>query len=171
MRRRLWGLMVASVLAGGLAGTASPALAYEDQLTLELGAGYAFASGDTLPHSGLAASALVSYGLGDTLTLRAFGAYAMHPSTANVFTGGADLLYLLDILTVVPYFGGGVDGVGINTPDGTTGAFAVHAVVGLDYLLSRSLTLGIETRPTYMLTGTRFFEVPVYLKIGFVFDL
>ncbi|MBK8169046.1 MAG: hypothetical protein IPK60_01725 [Sandaracinaceae bacterium] len=151
---------------------ASPALAYEGQMTLEIGAGYAAASGAEMATNGIAAEVLVSYGLNDILTLRAFGAYALHPSADQLVTGGADLIYMIDILTIVPYLGVGLDSVSRVNSDGLGGtALGVHATFGLDYLLSRSLYIGIEARPTYTLTGTRFLEVPVYAKLGFAFDL
>lgn len=158
----------------------STARAYEDQLTLELGVGYAHAFTDgAVPGSGLPLAIAASVGLDDVWTVRASLAYAIHPGDPAVHIGifGAELLYVVDILEVVPYFGVGVDLLSSLT-DGALGAdFGAHLVVGADYLLSRTAYVGIDVRP-YLLVSELFeanVRFPVYLtvlaRVGLVFDL
>ena len=63
-------------------------------------------------------------GLGDTFTLQFRGGYAAHPgqeTTAHVLSLTAEALYIVDILTWVPFFGAGIDGH-LQVRDGTTRA-------------------------------------------------
>ena len=158
----------------------SGARAYEDQLTLELGVGYAHAFTDgATPGPGVPLSLAASIGLDDVWTVRATLAYALHPGEPTMHIGllGAELLYVVDILEVVPYFGVGVDAL-TTLSDGALGAdFAAHVVVGADWLLSRTAYVGLDVRP-YLLVSELFeadVRFPVYLTVlvraGLVFDL
>lgn len=132
------------MLLGG--GTA---LAYEDRITLgaELGAG--FFAGDA---SGNVAGALggvdVSVGLNDVWSLRTHVAVAIHPGDATRGVGliGTELLYNIDVVRWVPFFGAGLDAFIVHGSGATAGDAAVHAVAGLDYLLSRDLLVGLDAR-------------------------
>jgi hypothetical protein len=156
------------------------ARAYEDQLTLDVGVGYAHAfAGSAIPSSGVPLAITASVGLDDVWTVRATVAYALHPGDPTVHLGvfGAELLYVVDILEVVPYFGAGVDALA-TLSEGAVGAdFAAHVVLGADYLLSRSAYVGVDVRP-YLIVSELFeadLRFPVYLtvfaRVGLVFDL
>lgn len=172
--------LAALVLAAGAALLPSRALAYEDELTVDVGVGYAhaFASG-AVPSSGVPLALTASVGLNDVWTLRATATYALHPGDPTVQIGvlGAELLYIVDILEIVPYFGAGVDALA-SLSHGELGAdFAAHLVLGADYLLSRSAYVGVDLR-SYLLVSDLFAtnpRFPVYLtvlaRVGFVFDL
>jgi hypothetical protein len=162
---------------GLLLACASPsrrAHAYEDQLTLGVGAGYANPASSTLPHHGLLFDVSGSVGLSSELTLRARFSYAEHfaQRPMHVLLGSADLLYLWDVTTVVPYLGGGIDeldrvrGGRIDVEGG------VHLAAGLDYLWSRRVALELDLRPCLLLSALR--RDPWYLAITasviFVFD-
>lgn len=136
------------------------ARAYEDQVGVALGAGYAaVASDNALPHHGLALQLEAGVGLGDTWEVRALVAYGAHfdDGTLHRVSGGVELVYLLDILEFVPFFGLGVDApVSIWDRDAGTETwvdFAGHAVVGLDWLVSRQWALGLEVRPYLLFTS------------------
>ena len=157
---------------------AAPAAAYEDQVTLDLdvGGGFVLANGDA-PTAGVGFGVGAGFGLGTAWTLRGRISYALHPSASSlqVLTAGAEVHYALDILKFVPFFGVGIDGIG-TVRDGTFGAdVAVHALLGLDWLLSRKIVVGIDIRP-YVLPfslADRGID-PVYLsatlRLSVVFD-
>jgi hypothetical protein len=156
------------------------ARAYEDQYTLGVGLGYAHAFPSKAPHPGALVELNASLGLDATWTARARAGAAWHPADHALYRGiaGAELLYLIDILELVPSFGLGLDGVLTRVPaagddDAELRAdFAAHAVIGVDYLLSRELSLGFEARP-YML-ATQLEDEPLYLQLSasliWVFD-
>lgn len=153
------------------------ARAYEEQLTVGVDAGYALASFDGATH-GLTVGVDGSVGLGDLFSLRARAGYGLHPEdpTTHVAMAGAEVVYLLDVLEWVPYFGVGVDGF-VTARDGDTrGDLGLHAVVGLDWLASRDWLLGLDIRP-YLLP-LAFDDAPldpvyltVTLRASLIFDL
>jgi hypothetical protein len=77
---------------------------------------------------------------------------------------GAELVYLIDILEVVPFLG-----LGIDAPISVLGSevwadFAGHAVVGVDWLLAREWSIGLELRPYVLFTAlSRTSGDPVWL--------
>lgn len=138
---------------------AQPAAAYDGQLGLWAAAGYSGIVGDTPlpPHA-------VHFGLGGTIgiedvwELRVRLDYAFHLARAHRTSVSLDLVYLVDVLSVVPYLGVGV-GLRASVQDEDRAALAVRAdllagaVLGLDVLLSRDWTVGFEIRPTFVPTG------------------
>lgn len=144
----------------------SQARAYEDQLTVGAGAGYAWATDPGLPHHGINLQLELSLGLSSTWSARALATAAALPSSgarpaASRFTLGTELVYLVDVLEIVPYAGAGIDGL-VSFASGTPeAAFGAHPVVGVDWLLSRTFLLGLSVRPVFVLT--HFETQPVYL--------
>lgn len=125
------------------------ALAYEDRITLgaELGAG--FFAGDAASNvAGGLGGVDVSFGLNDVWTLRSHFSVALHPGDATLGVGliGTELLYTIDVVRWVPFFGAGIDALVVHGNGATHGDGAVHAVAGLDYLLSRDLLVGLDAR-------------------------
>ena len=162
-----------------VAARPSLAHAYEDQATLFVDLGYGVAlANDALPPHGLAIGLGGSWGLTDAWTLRGRLGYAVHPATPalHVATVGAEVFYLLDLLQLVPFAGVGIDGLGTVFDDGSgtsVGAnVALHAIVGLDWLVSRRVILGVDVRP-YILPFS--FDdgslAPVYLSASLRFSL
>jgi hypothetical protein len=143
--------------------------AYEDQLSLGVSLGYAHASERDQPHAGGLLGLEGGIGLSDILTVRAFASFSLHPGdrSLSVLALGAELLYLVDVLEIVPYFGAGLDALG-SWSRGTGGVasadFGVHPVIGLDWLLNRDVALGIEARPVFVLTALQ--RAPVYVTVG-----
>jgi hypothetical protein len=170
-----------ALLACGVSALSSPAAAYEDQLTVEAGVGYAHAldaSADA--QSGLPWSLAASIGLDDVWTMKATTAYALHPADAgarHVVIAGAELVYVVDILEIVPFFGAGLDVFAAwRGPEQDLDA-AAHLVFGADYLLTRSLFVGVEVRPHLLLTrlGNDDGRTPLYVtalaRIGVGWEL
>jgi hypothetical protein len=146
---------------------AAPAYAYEDQLTLGLALGYAHATDRALPHPGASAGVEASVGLGVAWSLRAHASYSLHPGEVNLQYAalGAELVYIVDVLEFVPYAGVGVDGLGHWTSGSTFAAdVGVHPVIGIDWLLSRELSLGLCARPIIALTDLT--NAPLHLSVA-----
>lgn len=152
--------VVPAVLAPGVAH------AYEDQIGLSLGAGYAVIPSDTpLPQHGLAVQLEAGFGLGDTWELRALLGYGVEIADQPLHRlhVGAEIVYLLDILEVVPFLGLGIDlPITLHPAIPEPVDFAGHAVVGFDWLLSREFTIGAEVRP-YVLFTRLGADAPVWL--------
>jgi hypothetical protein len=160
----------AAVLTGLLAWAASaPAQAYEDQASIDAEIAYvhAFAKGSGATN-GVAVAAGASLGLSNVLTVRGQLMWAFHPSDAASFSVAwlsADLVYVIDVLEIVPYFGAGLDGAAtFQSGRDSELEFGVHPVIGFDYLLSRKLALGIQVKPVFVLTALD--TMPVYLQAG-----
>jgi hypothetical protein len=86
---------------------------------------------------------------------------------------------MIDVLELVPSFGAGLDAVITHWPvaagndDAELRAdFAAHAVLGLDYLLSRELSFALDVRPHLLVTALD--DEPLYLTVSaslvWVFD-
>jgi len=154
---------------------AAPASAYEDQASIDAELAYAHAVSDTAPAHGVGLGLGASFGLNNVLTVRGQFGWALHPSerrTVSVLTVAAEVLYVVDVLEIVPYFGAGIDALG--RLDGSFDAdFGIHPVIGFDWLLSREWTLGVQLRSIFLVTA--FDTDPVYFKAGasasYVIDL
>lgn len=149
--------------------------AYEDQVTLGLGAGYANAVSDSLPQHGALFDLSSSVGLSNVWTIRGRASYAYHPDDVPMHVGilGAELLYMIDVTEVVPYFGIGMDGIGHALKHGTlTVDAASHVVLGIDYLASRSVALELDGRALALWTALD--HDPLYitatLSVIWIFD-
>ena len=145
--------LAAGVLTALLCLAPATARAYEDQVALSVDANYAYAQ-DGIPMHGAGVGVSAGIGLGDTFTLQFRGGYPAHPhngdvSTAHLLSLTAEALYIVDILTWVPFFGAGIDGL-LLVHDTTYASFEVHGIVGLDYLHSRSLAFGLDVRVGYV---------------------
>ena len=156
---------------------AGPARAYEDLASLDAELSYGHAVSEATPPNGVALGLGASLGLSDVFSLRGQLTWALHPGepqTTSLLFLSAELLCLIDVLEVVPYFGVGVDGIGSFASGRELGGdFGVHLVLGFDWLLSREIALGVALRPVFLLTGLD--EEPVYFKAGatfsYLFDL
>jgi len=177
---------VAARAAAGLLGwlcaaVPSSAAAYEDQVTLEAGFGYAHsADAESDTRAGMPFSLAASLGLDDVWTVKVATSYAIHPASSgarHVVVGGAELLYVVDVLQIVPYVGAGVDVFAAWRAPVQDLDVAAHLVFGADYLLTRSLFVGLEVRPYLLLTqlGNADGRTPLYMtalaRLGVLWDL
>jgi hypothetical protein len=156
-------------------GPATIARAYEDQITLGVGAGYAHAFSDRVPRHGALFDVSSSFGLDPEYSVRVRASYAFHPddSPLHVIGLGGELLYLVDVLEVVPYFGVGAGALGSVRGDADPQLDGeLHLALGLDYLLSRSLALELDARPYFI--ASELDRDPFYFAVAaalvFVFD-
>ena len=140
--------------------------AYEDQVTLGLGAGYANAVSDSLPQHGALFDVSSSVGLSNVWTIRGRLSYAYHPDDVPMHVGivGAELLYMIDVTEVVPYFGLGMDGIGhVRSHGDPTVDAASHVVLGFDYLASRTIALELDGRALALWTALD--HDPLYITV------
>ncbi len=168
----------ASIALVLLAALPSLASAYEDKvvLTLDLGYGAALAN-DDLPTHGFAGGIGVDIGIRDAWSLRIRAAQSYHPSSEplHVTIAGVEVVYLLDILQFVPFFGLGVDGIA-TVYEGDFGMdAAVHVVAGGDWLLARKWLLGFDVRAYFLPfsladTGVDPVYLSVDIKVGVIFE-
>ena len=148
---------------------AAPARAYDRQLGITAGAGYTGITGNTaLPPHAVHASAGIGIGLGDTWELRTRADFAHHFGQMSRLGGSVDLVYLLDVLSVVPYLGISVGGGAaliepVGAPAIWRGDLLVGAILGFDVLLGREWTVGVEIRPTFV--PTDFDAEPMLLTV------
>jgi hypothetical protein len=163
-RWRLPGHLVTRLLGAAICFLVPRAAhAYEDQQTLGLGVGYANVVSSTLPAHGVCVDLSASSGLNASWTARARLTYGWHPDLVPLHVGmaAAELLYMIDILEFVPYFGAGAGVVGHVRAHTLTAYPAVHAFAGVDYLLSRALALELEVRSQALLSALQ--THPLYL--------
>ncbi|MCA9536984.1 MAG: hypothetical protein KC593_25045 [Myxococcales bacterium] len=142
---------VAAVAIAALLVAPGTARAYEEQIALNVDAGYVYAQ-HGVPTHGVGVGVGAGIGLGDMFTLVLRGGYAGHPGElpAHVLSATAELIYIVDILTWVPFFGAGVDGHLILRDGNARGNVEFHGVLGLDYLHSRTLAFGLDVRVGYL---------------------
>ncbi len=174
------------IVAAALVVTAlcpSVALAYEDMGTAGAGVGAAFTLDPETPSPccGVMLAAAGTVGLGDTFSLGAQLAGVVHPGSESPtrWLGffALEVTYLLDVVTVVPFFGVGLDAV-IGGAEGSFGLdFGAHAVLGAEYLVDRNLVVGLDLRPRFLFLraaddlGLGLFYLTASARVSYRFDL
>ena len=148
---------------------AAPAGAYEDQLSLGAGAGYAYAARDGGPHHGVAFDIEASLGLSAVWSLRSVLGYSLHPADRSLsrLSLGAEVVYQVDVLELVPSLGLGLDALGSRSharPHDTRVDLGLHPVLGIDWLVRRELMLGLSARPIFVLSHASL--EPLYLTVS-----
>ena len=115
------------------------------------------------------------YGLADSWHLKAAVSYAAHavtgddPGVLSLGMLSVTVVYLIDIVRVVPSIHLGVDAAilgGKSTDTEVEAGF--HAGLGVDYLLDRYWSIGIES--TYHLFVPDVKDIPAYVRVGFRFS-
>lgn len=162
-------------LVGAVWFAAGRARAYEDTFQLDLGLGYGARVANEPPHHGVLLAAQASVGIGNAFSVRGFARYGAYFGGAGAHVGvlGAEAIYLLDILEVVPFFGLGVGGVGTFSPGGAAIDFEVHPVVGADWLIARDWVLGVDLRAFFLPASwsTTPVAIDVILRAGILFEV
>lgn len=129
---------------------ASPASAFEDKLTLGAGAGYAVWPGVPAAH-GAALDLQAGLGLSETWQARVGAAFALHPHVSEdlalkTLSVRAEIVYLIDIVDIVPFGGVGISGLGLFTVRDAELEPAAHLVAGAAYWLSFDWLLQLDVR-------------------------
>jgi hypothetical protein len=145
--------------------------AYEDQIGLALGAGYTAKPYDQpdISHHGAGVHVDVGVGLSDVWEVRGHVGYAalVEGPVEHRLELGAEAIYLIDVLTVVPYFGAGIGGLMSVDARGARPDLLLDAVVGLDWLVTRQWVLGLDARIGLNVTGlARGPADPTWLTAG-----
>ncbi len=156
----------------------SMALAYEDQAILGLEVGYAgMPTTDTLPRHGVDVGLVAGGGFGDAWSIQGLLSYNIFPNEQPVHLGmaGLETVYALDIVRFVPLIGAGIDGL-LTVRDGRTrGDFALHALLGADYLINQRWLIGVDVRGYWVATNAASpldpFIVTAGARAGVRFDL
>jgi opacity protein-like surface antigen len=167
--------------------TLVPTLAHADfkEWTVAAWPGYAVTYVDTRAPSGGGGGAEIGFGLSDSFTLKASGFVSWHPvdatkmtaaGTIGEFAAMAGFTYSLDVIRLVPSFdlqlgvlglrgdAGFHDNAKSNAVVQSSTAFGVGVGLGVDYLLTRHIALGIIVRYHAFLTDIT--RIPVYLYVG-----
>jgi len=158
-------------------GAPSVAAAYEDQISVGLELGWAgVPSSGTLPQNGIDLGITAGYGITDAWGVRGLASFDLLFGDRRLRIGmmGAEAIYLLDIVRFVPVFGFGVDGVISGFNGENRGDFALHALLGFDYLLNERWSIGASGRGFWITTNGRSFLDALFftvaLRVGIRFD-
>lgn len=141
----------------------SSAAAFEDKVTISAGAGYAAWPAADAPH-GFALDVQGGLGLGQAWQARAGVGVGMHPASNGALQTGAlrgELVYLVDIVDLVPFAGLGVSGIAAFRGGDSELEYAAHFVGGAAYWLSFDWLLELDAR-AYLMPGA-IERQPVYL--------
>ncbi|MEM8607151.1 MAG: outer membrane beta-barrel protein [Myxococcota bacterium] len=167
------GLAVLGVLAAPAAASA-----YENQVTLGLELGWAgIPNSSTLPLNGIDLGITAGYGINDAWEIRGLGTFNLLFDDDRLRTGmiGAEATYLLDIVRFVPVFGFGVDAVISAFRGNTRGDFAMHALLGVDFLINPRWLVGASARGFWVTTNGRSFLDALFFtaafRVGIRFDV
>ncbi len=175
MRRLLW---IVGSLAALLAVPHSTARAYEDQATLALAVGYAGIPGsNTVPRNGVDLALSAGGGLGDAWSIQGLLGYSVFPNARALHLGmaGIETVYALDIVRFVPLLGAGLDGLLSVRERQTRGDFALHFLVGFDFLINSRWLVGADVRGYWVATHAQSpldaFLITAAARVGVRFDL
>ena len=161
-----------------MAALPSAASAYEDQATLGVEVGYAgMPSTSTLPRNGVDIGLIAGGGLGDSWSIQGLLSYNVFPDERPVHLGmaGLETVYALDITRFVPLIGFGVDGLLTVRDRRTRGDFALHGLLGVDFLINPRWLIGADARGYWVATHAASpldsFILTVGVRAGVRFDL
>ena len=175
MHRLPW---IVGSLAALLAVLPSSARAYEDQATLGLAVGYAGIPGsDSVPRNGVDIGLSAGGGFGDAWSIQGLLSYSVFPNARALHLGmaGVETVYALDIVRFVPLLGAGLDGLLTVREQRTRGDFALHFLVGFDYLINSRWLVGADVRGYWVATHAQSpldpFLITAAARVGVRFDL
>ena len=159
------------------AAFARPAVADEKEIILSASPDFAFIHLDGHTAWGGGGAVDVSYGLTDALAVRATGAFTAHgigrtdvapAGSVLAYHAGVGVTYAIDIVRVVPSLDFSLGLLGVRRPtsygDQYTNQFGVEIGLGVDYLLSRRIAIGVVARYHAFLTAIT--ELPAYFYAG-----
>ena len=154
------------------------ARAYEDQATLGFGVGYAgMPDSDALPPHGIDFALSAGGGIGDAWSIQGFLSHNVFPSdrALHMSMAGLETVYALDIVRFVPLIGAGLDGILTVRDRRARGDFALHGLLGVDFLINPRWIIGADVRGFWVATNAKSplgpFIVTAALRAGVRFDL
>ena len=175
MRSAVWALGCLTCL---LAWLPAEVRAYEDQATLGFAVGYAgMPQSDALPANGVDFALSAGGGLGDAWNIQGLVSYNLYFGEPNLHMGmaGLETVYALDIVRFVPLIGFGLDGILSVRDRHARGDFALHALLGFDFLINRRWLVGADVRGFWVATNAQSpldaFLITAALRAGVRFDL
>ena len=145
-----------------------------------LAVGYAGMPGaDKLPKHGVNLTLSAGGGLGDAWSIQGFVAYDAFVGADNLSIhlgmAGLETVYALDIVRFVPLIGFGLDGLVTVQNLYAYGDFALHALLGFDFLINPRWIIGADARvfwiATYKNSPLDQFMVTAALRVGVRFDV
>lgn len=156
----------------------SPARAYEDQATFGVAVGYAgMPRADTPPRHGVDVALSAGGGIGDAWSIQGMLGYGVLPDDRplHISMAGLETVYALDIVRFVPLIGFGLDGLLTVRDRDVWGDFALHALVGVDFLINPRWLLGADVRGYWVATHAKSpldaFILTAAARVGVRFDL
>lgn len=163
-----WGLVL--TLGSGVAR------AYDEQASIDMALGYALLADESPSLHGAALDLGASVGLSEAIVARSTLGYAAYVDRHDIAQLGRlrlEGIYLLDVLRFVPFVGLGATLT--TNPDASARLplrVGGHVVLGVDYLLSRSWTLGLDVRSALLVEGRgeRLNATDVSLRISRMFE-
>src|SRR5207249_4716299 len=126
---------------------------------------YAVLDAESVRH-GAAVGGHVYAALSDSVMLGAVGHWAVQPGTTQVGTVAASVLWKLDVVQWIPFATLDVGPLFLAPPErGVSTELDLAFGLGVDYLMSRELSVGAHAR--YHLVATDPSRVPAYVTVGF----
>ena len=168
-------------IVGSLALVASlpaSARAYEQQATVGFAVGYAGTpDSEGLPEHGIDFAVSAGGGIGDAWNIQGMLSHNVFPAERpfHMSIAGLETVYALDIVRFVPLFGAGLDGF-LSVRDGRArGDFALHGLLGIDFLINPRWIIGADVRGFWVATNAKSplgpFVLTAALRAGVRFDL
>ncbi len=161
-----------------LASLPSTAWAYEDQATVGLAVGYGgMPWADAPPRHGVDVALSAGGGFGDAWSLQGVLSYNLlvDDRPLHLSMAGIETVYALDIVRFVPLFGFGLDGLLTVRERQARGDFALHALLGFDFLINPRWLIGVDARGYWVATNAKSpldaFVLTTAVRAGVRFDL
>lgn len=161
-----------------MASVPSSARAYEDRATLGAAIGYAgLPETDGVPRNGVHFALSAGGGLGDAWSIQGLLSHSVFPDerALQLSMAGLETVYALDIVRFVPLLGAGVDGILTVRERQPRGDFALHAILGVDFLINSRWIIGADARGFWVTTHAQSplgpFIVTVALRASVVLEL
>ena len=151
-------------------GRPANASAFEEQVTVAVELGWAgIPNSSTLPLNGIDVGVTAGYGITDAWGVRGLANFnLLFSEERRLRTGilGAEAIYLLDIVRFVPIFGFGIDAMISGFATEKRGDFAMHALLGVDFLISPRWLVGLDGRGFWVTTNRASFLDALFFTVG-----
>ena len=152
--------------------------AYEDEATLGAAVGYAgMPESEGLPSNGVHFALSAGGGLGDAWNIQGLLSHSVFlgDQPLQMSMAGLETVYALDIVRFVPLIGFGLDGLLSVRDRQARGDFALHALLGFDFLIDRRWILGADVRGFWVATNAKSplgpFVITAALRVGVRFQV